>query len=164
MAIFYMDTSALVKRYWPEQGTDAVDEIFGHPAASDRLVTSFLTILEATSAVHRLTTSGRFADALADEILARVRRDLEELVTVWPLDNVVGAQAIQVIEQHRLRSADAIHVATALAIASADSGRFLVMVSADREMCSAARSAGLRVLNPLEHDAIKEIEAARNLT
>ena len=49
MPLFYVDTSALVKRYHVELGSDQVDRLFADPAAS--LVTANLAITELTSAL-----------------------------------------------------------------------------------------------------------------
>lgn len=161
MAVFYLDTSALVKRYWPEQGTDLVDRLSEARTADDRFVTSLLTILEMTSATHRLIGSDRLPQNVGHEILGQFRRDLQEHFVVWPLDERTLEDAVHIVEQYRLRSADAIHLATALAMASAAQGSQAVLVSADRELCAAAESAGLRVVDPLRSDALNHLDELR---
>jgi len=49
MALFLFDTSALVKRYHVEVGSDKVDEIFDDP--DNVLIISELALVEVTSAL-----------------------------------------------------------------------------------------------------------------
>src|SRR3990172_1416607 len=129
MPVFYVDTSALVKRYRTELGTEVVEELFGDPRPQDRFFISFLSILEVTSGVIRLAKGGQLQQDTAQEILARFRHDVSEFFRVWPLNEDIAVAAVTVAETHRLRSADAIHLATAQAIGSLVSGTRVVMVS-----------------------------------
>jgi predicted nucleic acid-binding protein len=53
MAVFYLDTSAALKRYKTEKGTDVVNELYQGPRAEHPLCTSHLTALEVESAAVR---------------------------------------------------------------------------------------------------------------
>lgn len=150
MTVFYVETSALVKRYRREAGTSLVDELLSDPLPADRFYTSFLSVLELTSAITRLMKGGELQQKAADEILSRFRQDLRQLVRVWPLDNDIAASAVSMVLEHRLRSADAIHLATATAIFSVISGPESVLVSSDRELLNAASEARITTLDPLE--------------
>ena len=101
-----------------------------------------------TSGVLRLARGGQLRGDTANRILARFRLDVRELFRVWPLNEQVAADAVTVAEQHKLRSADAIHLAATQQIASAASGARVVMVSSDRELVDAAQAAGLAALDP----------------
>src|SRR5438067_1005039 len=69
MAVFYLDTSAIVKRYRVEQGTDVLDKLFDQRTPNDRFFTSFLSVLAVTSAALRLSRSLRVGQpAAADQI------------------------------------------------------------------------------------------------
>ncbi len=111
MPVFYLDTSALVKRYRSEAGTEVVEELLKNPRPEDRFFLSFLSILELTSGVLRLAKAGQLRDATATQILAQFRSDVRELYKVWPLSEEVAVSAVAVVEQHKLRSADALHLA-----------------------------------------------------
>lgn len=55
MTVFYLDTSAIVKRYRTEEGTEFIDRLFEKIEKSKhRLATSFLSVLEFISALRRL--------------------------------------------------------------------------------------------------------------
>jgi len=161
MAVFYLDTSALVKRYRTELGTDVVERLFSEPRPQDRFFISFLSIIELTSGVLRLARGRQLRDDTAQEILARFRHDVRQLLRVWPLDEDIALAAVTVVEQHRLRSADAIHLASAQAIGSLVPGTPVVTVSSDRELLDAAESAGLTPLDPQAADAAERLKQAR---
>ena len=46
MAVFYLDTSALVKRYKTEEGSDIIDYLYDNLPRGHSQATSFLTVLE----------------------------------------------------------------------------------------------------------------------
>ena len=71
MAIFYLDTSALVKRYRTERGADVVGDLLTDPPPEDRFYLSFLTTLDLISGILRLVNGGQLREDLARAILAR---------------------------------------------------------------------------------------------
>lgn len=113
MPVFYLDTSALVKRYRTEQGTEIVQQLFDNPSPEDRFFISFFSIIELTSGILRLAKGGQLSQDTANQILARFWRDVQKLFRLWPLNDDIAVDAVTVVEEHRLRSADAIHLATA---------------------------------------------------
>ena len=58
MAIFYLDTSALVKRYKTEEGSEMVDDLYDNLPSGNSLAISFLTVLEFVSAIGGFLTGG----------------------------------------------------------------------------------------------------------
>jgi len=163
MALFYLDTSALVKRYRSEQGSDFLAELLDNPPANDRFYLSFLSVLELTSGLLRLAKAGQISDELAREALSTYRSDLRELLRLWPLGENIFVSAIDVVEQHRIRSADAIHLATVLAVSQAEPETELVLVSSDRELVQATQDAGLTVVNPEDAGAGKSLARLREM-
>lgn len=150
MPVYYLDTSAILKRYRNEQGTEAVDRLFESPHDDSQFYISLLTILELTSSILRLVKGGQLSQNVADDILARFREDIPGIVQVLPLTDAILNSAVVVVEQHQLRSADAIHLATASSIFSLAPELEGVMVSSDRELLSAAGNSGMGVLDPQE--------------
>ena len=148
MPVFYLDTSAMVKRYRSEPGTEAIDRLFGDPRAETRFYTSFLTTLELTSSILRLVRGRQLSRSVADNALARFRQDSQETIRVWPLTDSIVNSAVALVEQHQLRSADAIHLATAASIFRLAWDSETVLVSSDRELLEAAMRSGMGVLNP----------------
>jgi len=150
MTSYYIDTSALVKRYRVEQGTAVIDNLLHNPTQEDRYFTSFLTVLEFTSSILRLAKGSYIKENTAAEMIARFRRDLSEMFQIWPVDDEVLSTSIGMVEKHLLRSADAIHLATAAVISELLSEPKLVMVSSDRELLIAAENARIQTINPLK--------------
>ena len=150
MTSYYIETSALVKRYRVEQGTGVIDKLLHNPTLEDRYFTSFLTVLEFTSSILRLSKGSYIKENTAAEMIARFRRDLSEMFQIWPVDDEVLSTSITMVEKHLLRSADAIHLATAAVISSILSEPKLVMVSSDQELLIAAANARIQTINPLK--------------
>jgi len=61
MAVFYLDTSALVKRYKTEEGSDIIDYLYDNLPKEHSLAASFLTVLEFVSAIRRLLKGNRIS-------------------------------------------------------------------------------------------------------
>jgi predicted nucleic acid-binding protein len=160
-AVFYLDTSALVKRYRTEQGTEIVQQLFDNPSPEDRFFISFFSIIELTSGILRLAKGGHLSQDTANQILARFRRDVQKLFRLWPLNDDIAVDAVTVVEEHRLRSADAIHLATAQRVASLASPAQVIMVSSDRELLDAAAVAGLHALDPQARGSAEKLDTLR---
>jgi len=58
MSLLYLDTSALVKRYKREKGSDVIGSLFERKSRADRVVVSFLVVIEVTGAASRLRQKG----------------------------------------------------------------------------------------------------------
>ncbi len=59
MPIFYLDTSALLKRYKTEAGTSVIDRLFKLlEKPHNKAAISFLTVLEVIAAGRRLLKGG----------------------------------------------------------------------------------------------------------
>ena len=161
MAHFYLDTSAVLKRYRTEPGTDVMSALLEQPAPEDRFYASFLLVLEFTAGILRLVKGGRVRQSTADGIIARFRQDARDLLRIWPLDDSILGSAITVVQNHRLRSADAIHLATALAISSVDPAVPLALVTSDAELAEAGQAAGLETLIPGNPEAMEKLNQIR---
>ena len=105
---------------------------------------------------HVLVASRQLDESLGRDILADFRARLWQEFHPWPLSNDLVFSAISTVEQFRLRSGDAIHLASALAVWEAVSPVPVVMVSSDRELTLSAGGAGLDVLDPAGSAAIRQ--------
>ncbi len=138
----FFDSSALVKRYIAEQGGDTVNSLMD----GGRIIVSRLAYPEVLSALNRRRAS---FDADDDEIAARIQTfkdDWRGFIVFEVNDNALG-QLDHVIEKHRLRGADAVHLSTALWIKSSLASD-MVFVASDRELLEAARRERFKVINP----------------
>lgn len=137
MPLVYFDASAFVKLLVIEAGSDLAEKLWDgcDAAVSSRLAyPEVRAALAAAARNHDLTDSeldlaegdweGFWAATRPIELSAAVERNAGELARI-----------------HALRGADAIHLASALAIGQAD----LIIAAWDRRLHSGARAAGCRV-------------------
>jgi hypothetical protein len=134
MRVFF-DSSALAKRYVAEPGSDAV---LSWCARADELAISSIAIPEIVSALCRLRREGRLSEDRYRAAKVDLLADLEDAL-LCDVSPPILKHAVRVLENHPLRSSDAIHVGSALALA-AD-----VFVTSDRRQTDAARGMGLGV-------------------
>jgi uncharacterized protein len=135
----YFDTSALAKLILTEPGSDIALSCW--QAAEDGFST-VLGYLELRSSLDGARRGGRpaHAEAAMDEVTAD--RIWEEIAAV-DVDAAIMASALRLIVTHGLKTLDAIHLASALIVASGDA---IAMVSFDRRLRRAAAAEGLVVL------------------
>ncbi|MBI4288844.1 MAG: type II toxin-antitoxin system VapC family toxin [Chloroflexi bacterium] len=162
MAVFYLDTSAIVKRYRNEEGTGLVDGLLDGAYSKDRFYISLLSVLEVTSAALRLARVGLMTEDAAKQTVAAFRRDVRERFRLWPVDEDILGVAVSVVEGHRLRSGDAIHLATASTIFGASPGSQGTLVSSDHELLGAAVASGIRTLDPQDPEAFGKLNLLRD--
>ena len=142
MPLFYIDTSALVKRYHVELGSDQMDRLFADPAAS--LGTANLAITELTSALDRKCQDGVLTREGLTQILSVAAQDLLAEFWLLELDRAHIRWSQHLILQHHLRTLDALHLAVILSIKELHP----VLVSADARLMQAADREGIELLNP----------------
>ena len=145
MASVYLDTSALIKLYIEEEGTERV---FGLTDDLDgvRIIIPDIAPLEARSAVRRRQREGDVSGTDAGRILNRMEDDGSSLFLVQPSTSAV--QAARLIDRHPLRTYDALQLAGCLVTRDSVPGP-LTFVCADVRLCEAAGQEGLTVLNPI---------------
>jgi predicted nucleic acid-binding protein len=163
MTIFYLDTSALVKRYKTEEGSDIIDYLYDNLPKGHRLATSFLTVLEFVSAIRRLLKGNRISKANFETIISTFSQELEPFLIRSIEDNVV-AEALNKVVSHALKSADSIHLSTVLELREImkDAGEKVVFVCDDDELMKAGRRENLECINPRkEVDRQKLMEMLR---
>ncbi len=134
----YVDTSALIKRYLAEAGSDEFDAFF---VASAPLHTSRLALTEARSALARRRLSGAIDADLEFAIGDALRRDIQDGAwVVLPCEDRHVAEAHDLIEQQPvLRTLDAMHLAIAREMGAA------TLATADCGQARAAQALGLSI-------------------
>ncbi|MBI2172378.1 MAG: type II toxin-antitoxin system VapC family toxin [Chloroflexi bacterium] len=159
MSVFYLESSALFKRYRTEKGTDLVNSVFAGRTGSDVLVTSQLVIMEMESAAARGLKGRVLGRQAYGAMLRAFAEDLGDML-VLPLTGVAVVEAGHVARQWALRALDALHLASAVGVRRATQVQFVV-VSADREILQASKLAGFDVLDPEDQDALAVLERLR---
>ena len=131
----FFDSSALAKRYVEEKGSDQVQAILSSASA---LAVSVICIPEIVSALCRRRRERKVSIQEYQKAKASLLSDIDDATVIGMTEEVI-AQAVALLEQFPLRSADALHIACASEW-STD-----LFVSADDRQCKAARTRGLRV-------------------
>ena len=151
MPIYYLDASSIVKLYLrDERGTEFMDKLVRGRIPGERLVTSELSIVEVKSAISRRVRDADYRHSLIDAY----DNDWRELFETSPINETIIVSAGKIAEEHRLRSGDAIHLATALAVAAVAPGSpRMFMVSSDTELLTASHETRLGALDPQTDDA-----------
>ncbi|GMV91824.1 MAG: hypothetical protein AMXMBFR82_16020 [Candidatus Hydrogenedentota bacterium] len=129
----YFDSSAFAKRYIEEAGSEAVNELCQD---ATELALSVLCVPEIVSALNRRVRESVISPAQYEKIKQLLLADVRDAVLIDLTESVVTT-SIRMLESAPLRSADALHVASAI-VWEAD--RF---VSADQRQVAAATAAGL---------------------
>ena len=140
MTIVYFDSSAFIKLLVDEEGSDLAAALWDgcDAAVSSRLAhPEVRAALAAAGRAHRLDRADqRRAETEWGEYWAATRA-----VELTPL---VSAHAGELAGMHALRGADAVHLASVLAVGAADT----VLAAWDGRLRTGARAAGVQVVPP----------------
>ena len=138
--IIYLDTSALLKRYIQESGSQEVAQLLASVEAAG---TSLLTYAEMASAFSRAVRmkiiSAEEAQATWEDFLL----DWDRLVRL-EISGPLTKRAAVLAWEHGLRGYDALHFASALTWQEAVETP-VTLATYDRELWSAAQQAGMGV-------------------
>ena len=153
MAAFFFDSSALVKRYIQETGTTWVRNLTRR-GASGMIYLAHITEVEGTAAVARRRQGGSLSLIRSAAILTRFRKHLAGRYLVLEITPALFADAVRLANIHALRAYDAVQLAAALELNSrwvAAGLGSITLVSADRELNTAATVEGLQIEDPNLH-------------
>jgi uncharacterized protein len=137
VALVYFDSSALVKLVVEEAGSQLAAELWD---GCDAALTSRLAYPEVCAA---LAAAGRGHDLGDDDLLAAEKAWESFWAATRPVELTpsVEQRAGQLAREHALRGADAVHLASALAIDDPD----LVVAVWDRRLHAGALASGVQV-------------------
>ncbi len=137
MALIYFDSSALVKLLAEEPGSDLAAELWD---GCDAALASRLAYPEVRAA---LAAAARNHDITENELDAAERDWAGYWAAVRPVEltATVGRHAGELARTHALRGAEAVHLASALAIGEPD----IIVAVWDRRLHAGAQAAGCRV-------------------
>lgn len=138
--IAYVDSSLFLKLLFLEEGTPSAEQLWD---SGSHLMSSRLLRIETRAALARGHREGRLFRKSNGQTMA-MYEDLWSRISVVELTPSLAELACEISETTGLRSLDAIHLSSAIAV-GAD-----LLASADSDLCLAARQAGLSVANPLE--------------
>ena len=150
VGVYFLDSSALVKRYVTEAGTSWVQSITT-PQAHNALLVARIAWVEVLAALARRQREGNLASASVARTIETFRYDLDTQYQVVELDRQLAEAAGQLVCRHPLRAYDAVQLAAALrvhAFSMRARSTPLTFLSADERLLAIAQTEGLLTVNP----------------
>ena len=147
MALYYLETSALVKLYVYEPGTDRLLDL-ANSDAEHRFAIMSLAQVEFRAAIRRRQRSGEIPRSSADELIEAFRQHSEGTFLIQPLSDSLLEVAFALIDGYALKGYDAMQLGGHLLLRSIFGTDEPIFVCADKALLSAARNEGCTVLDP----------------
>lgn len=147
MSCYFLETTAFVRLFVQETGTDELIRLMGNTDDNGKLI-SAAAPLEVYAAIRRRERAGDIPAEQANEALDILRLEAARMVQ-QPLNPAVLEAARQLIDrQPTLRTTEALQLAAALAARDMFNGMEITFVSTDAKLLAAAESEGFPTLNP----------------
>ena len=150
MPNYFLDTSALAKRYHKERGSENIDRILEQQGS--RSLISHLSIVKLESVLAIKPRTGEIDRQSLEIAQRRFRADLarQRLIVAPPVHENHFHSARKLLIQYGvaegLRTLDALQLAIALDLL--ELGQIGVIVAADQRLCRVASLAGCSTVNP----------------
>jgi predicted nucleic acid-binding protein len=155
MKSFFLDGSALGKRYVAEPGTPLIDQLFDQVGA-DRLIVLNVGFAEVVSILVRRKNAGLLSSTTFGQALLQLGQEIIHATTLRKVEptNLLVIGALSHIENHSINSTDAIVLQATLGVAQflRHCGDDLVLIASDQRLLRAAQAEGLVTFNPESQD------------
>ena len=148
MANYFLDTSALVKRYAREVGTPWV---LGLIESGDDICIVSITGPEIIAAFYRKARLGEISLEAAAQASENFREDYSGAYQIVEVSQGLIDSPMSLAETYNLRGYDAVQLAAAIHLKNPGGLNDLIFVSADISLNAAAGSEGLVTDNPNDH-------------
>jgi len=155
MAVYYFDTSGLVKYYLAETGSawvyGLIDAALPDGSPRHTIQITSIGVVEVAAAVARRQRMGQITRTTQQKTVALFLRHVQTRYTLLSLDEATFKLATDLTQHHPLRGYDAVHLAAALRLRAHLVAAGLpapVFISADDNQCATARAEGLMAENP----------------
>jgi len=150
MGSYFLDTSAIVKCYFPERGHFWVSNLCD-PAHNHDLFISQAALAEVIAAICRKAREEGLQTARRDKIIDTFRTDCNDIYSREPVTDTIYTDAGNLCRTHPLRAYDAVQLACALnrrreTLANQISPP--IFVCADKKLAEFASTEGLATDNP----------------
>jgi len=152
MALLFWDASAIVKRYWHEEGSDTVDAVFAHSSGHTMATTPVgyaetysILLRRLNSGVLDIPTFSMAASALETEVV------VGEDFGLMSITDTIVFESIPIMRKHNLNSTDAAIVALLVGYGRMPGSETVLLIAADKRLLRAAKQEGFRVINPEEN-------------
>ena len=150
MAHYYLDSSALVKRYVAETGSGRVNTLFA-VGSGHTIYTVRLSGAEVVAALSLRARAGTLPSANAQTAIMQFKSEFQGGYQIIEVNRHLVETAMALAERHGLRGYDAVQLASAVEVQIRRIAHNLsepVFVCADNQLNSAALAEGLTIENP----------------
>jgi predicted nucleic acid-binding protein len=147
VALYYLETSALVKLYIREPGTERMLRLVSR-ANNHRFVVLTLSRVEFHSAIRRREREGDVETSLAQRLLSRFDEHMETKFLKQVLNDSVLDLAASLVDRYPLRAYDAVQLAGCLMLRVGSGKDHPSFVSSDERLIEVASAEGLQMMNP----------------
>ena len=148
---FYLDASALAKRYVVEQGTLVVNHLFRR-VARDAMMCLTLGTLEVISVFVRKKNASAIPDPVFRQAMTDFRSEVIDAAnfTKIPATDLVVNAAAPLVAKHALNATDAVILRSVLDLVATlhPTGDALVLVTSDQRLLRAAQAEGVLTFDP----------------
>lgn len=146
MVKVYLDTSALIKRYLEEEGTEIIDLLFAKASAELILVISLWNLSESMVAFDKYRRRGAISD---EELRGLVRRLVAEIREYWRKGylRIVPLHPDLLIETWRYILTQHVYAGDAVQLATCIRERCDFLVAADQRLLEVCRQLGIECFN-----------------
>ena len=152
-ATYFCDTSAIIKLYHAEIGTDCMESIFSDNQCV--IIISELTLVEFDSSVLKKIRTGDITDSAKNESIKNFKKDCQDRFLVNPLDSRIIRSARKIINKYgnklSIRTLDALQLGSCLV----EEWEGLHFVCADVHLNKICSLEGLLTINPETSDSIQ---------
>ncbi|MBI4685129.1 MAG: type II toxin-antitoxin system VapC family toxin [Nitrospirae bacterium] len=142
MPLYFFDTSALVKRYHIESGSEKVNEIFNNPDGV--FIVTSLTVTEFVSAFARKLHEKVISEDDFRFCLSEFAKDIISLFWIIDLERSHINKSISLIIKHNLRTLDSLQLSAFLDLSSLNP----IMITSDEALFDATVKEGFSAIKP----------------
>lgn len=150
MATYFLDTSAIIKRYILEKGSSGMVALCD-PAQGNAIYISQAARIEVISAICRRAREQSITLDERNELIQQFREDCEKGYNTWTVTTEIYDAAGELCRFHPLRAYDAVQLACVLAVrtfAQKNKAPEPVFLCADNNLLNIASIEGLSIENP----------------
>lgn len=144
MPPYFFDTSALVKRYHDEPGTQRVDKLLDNP--DSEILISSLTVVESVSAFRRTYNRGAVSESEMEQLIGVFFREALDDFVIIPMEESFFEFSFDLVLEDDLRTLDSLQLSTARSLARELDA--LTFVTADRTLAESGEAHGLDTIVP----------------
>jgi uncharacterized protein len=153
VASYFLDTSALVKRYIPEVGTPWIQSLT-HQTSGNILIIARITVVEIMSAIARRQRESTLTPEQAHQLRTICQQHFLTQYQIVELTPNIATMAGKLCNRQSLRAYDAVQLASAISIlpiVQQMPNHTLTFLTADDRLLKAAQTEHLQAVNPNYH-------------